>query len=390
MAERSKDPYQWEPSKTPGILRGTHLTSGAVRYRVRYRPQPHSAQTSRTFATLDEAKRFKLAHDGRRQAQLDGQEVLPPRRTPPFGEYARGRFLARYSGGTAVMHDVSLKALQRSDPEFMAMPVGLIRKGDIEIALTRMEKVDVRGRAGYSPGSINRTRQTIITVLNHAADNGVIARLHLRLPKRKVAKPQRTPRTAELQLILAALPEHHRTPVLMLATTGVRISELLAMRLEDVAGLSHDLRAGWSGAGGEVRVRGTKTEGSERTVALAPGVVELVAEHLNRYGPGPQGELWSGRTRGRLGIGALRVALQRASEQVLGRPVKLHTLRRFYVTSALYAGFSVHDVMADVGHATPNMTLRVYSEVQADREQEERRAAAFGGLLLPPSVERLG
>ena len=48
-----------------------------------------------------------------------------------------------------------------------------------------------------------------------------------------------------------------------------------------------------------------------------------------------------------------------------------HTLRRTYITLALSAGRDPRFVMAQVGHADPKLTLRLYAQVQKRQRQNE-------------------
>lgn len=61
------------------------------------------------------------------------------------------------------------------------------------------------------------------------------------------------------------------------------------------------------------------------------------------------------------------------------RPIKFHGLRHTCATLLLAAGEPVHVVSERLGHASPTMTLTVYSHVVGNMQQ--RAAATVGGLL---------
>jgi integrase len=54
-----------------------------------------------------------------------------------------------------------------------------------------------------------------------------------------------------------------------------------------------------------------------------------------------------------------------------------HSLRRAFISVLLVLGEPVPDVMAQVGHTTPQMTLGLYAKVMADSERERDRLRAL-------------
>ena len=51
-------------------------------------------------------------------------------------------------------------------------------------------------------------------------------------------------------------------------------------------------------------------------------------------------------------------------------PIRLHDLRHIHATLLLQAGIPVHVVAAQLGHADPAITLRVYAHVLRDQAIE--------------------
>lgn len=385
MSERSsKDPYApWLPTKHTGIRKGTHHETGAVRWRVFYRPAG-GYQTSKSFDSLDAARRFHTERVQEAQRARDGLSRPAPRHTPSVREFVERRFLPRYSGSTGTMYAGCFQALERADREFMGLPIGVITKADIEIALARLDGL-------YAPSTVNKVRSAVSAVLNRAADDGLVERLTVRIPKRKVQRPQRPPSPAELGLVVKALPERHRAPVLVAAAAGLRSGELRALSPDDIGGLVHDLRRGWHRGEGpySITVRRQldrmgrelslpKSSASQRTIAVIDEVVDTIADHLNAHGTGTvQGQvlLWPGQSE------TLRKAVVRASMRTLGRPIKVHTLRRFYGTQLVYGGVPVHDIQADLGHADPAVTMTWYLSALEGREVSPAKREAFGPLF---------
>lgn len=380
-----KDPFApWVSTKHPGVRKGTHRETGAVKWKVFYRPVGAVNQTSRTFDTLDAARRFRTEHEQELERARDGRARLAPKRTMPLRTFVEQRFLPRYSGATRSMYAGCFAAAERGDPEFMAMPIGLIRGADIEIMLARLDGL-------YAPSTINKVRASVGAALNRAADDGHIERLSARIPKRRVQRPQAPPSPAELGLVIQALPARRQAPVLVAAAAGLRSGELRALAPADIAGLEHNLRDGWHRGPGPyaITVRRQldrmgrelslpKSSASQRTIAVIGEVVDTIASHLNRFGVGQvQGVtlLWPS------GSETLRKAVARASARTLGREVKVHTLRRFYGTQLVYSGVPIQDIQADLGHADPSVTMSWYLSALEGREVSPAKRAAVAPLF---------
>ena len=144
--------------------------------------------------------------------------------------------------------------------------------------------------------------------------------------------------------------------------TGLRQGELLALRWEDV-----DL------GGGVLRVRGTKTARSRRTVKLSETALEALTSHLTRQlgeidrvrsmwqenGLVFATEIGTPLSRHNLAHRSFRPLLARA-----GLPaIRFHDLRHTCATILLSQGVHAKFVQELLGHATIAITLDTYSHV---------------------------
>jgi integrase len=118
--------------------------------------------------------------------------------------------------------------------------------------------------------------------------------------------------------------------------------------------------------------------GSERTVYLADGLVEILSAHVAAHcgGDDPGRYLfgfgkdvpphqntvghWWRKTRTAAGCGA----------------VKLHDLRHFYASGLIAAGCDVVTVQRALGHASATVTLNTYAHLWPTAEDRTRAAAA--------------
>ena len=222
--------------------------------------------------------------------------------------------------------------------------------------------------------------------------------LGLRLPwMDAIVRPQRKPRLpvvlsiAEVSSVLALLQGEHRVLAQLLYGTGMRISEVLQLRVKDV---DFECRT--------VIVRCGKG-GKDRAVMLPATLVAVLQDQLRRARV-----LWSADARsGHAGVwmpdaldrkypqagarwawfwvfphldlsvcprtGVLRrhhlfdQALQRAFKRAVGRagivrPATPHTLRHSFATHLLQAGYDIRTVQALLGHSDVSTTM-IYTHV---------------------------
>lgn len=172
---------------------------------------------------------------------------------------------------------------------------------------------------------------------------------------------------------------HNYAPLIhLLALTGMRVSEALALRWEDV-----DLLAG------EVRVRHSlsrvggglttpKTTAGTRMVPIGPGLVdrlvklkplEATDEHFvfsTRPGGRPI-QYWNFRDRGF--VPALKAA------GLDGKGITIHDLRSAAISLYAASGLSLVEVAAIVGHSDAMVTARHYARL-FDRSDVATRARA--------------
>jgi integrase len=182
-----------------------------------------------------------------------------------------------------------------------------------------------------------------------------------KVPKKEVTPL--SPEQARVFLEAASVAGDRLEALYVLAIhTGMRQGELLNLRWEDV-----DLEAG------VLRVRGTKTARSRRTVKLSETALQALRSHLTRQLEeiDRAGSLW--RENGLVfatEIGTLinrHNLIQRSFRPLLekaGLPrVRFHDLRHTCATILLARGVHAKFVQELLGHATIAITLDTYSHV---------------------------
>jgi integrase len=169
--------------------------------------------------------------------------------------------------------------------------------------------------------------------------------LAVSLPKR----PQRIPgllTRAEVAAILAACPNaRYRTMLTLCYGCGLRLSEVLAVRVADIDGERRLLRV--------EQGKGAK----DRLVPLSPTLLEHLRAYWRRYRPGVW--LFAGRTGEPLSPTSLQKAFTQAKHQAgVTKVGGIHGLRHAYATHPLAAGLPVERLQRLMGHNNIHTTLR--------------------------------
>ena len=166
-----------------------------------------------------------------------------------------------------------------------------------------------------------------------------------KLPKRRwrILEPAEVARVAKFR------DEQARVVFLTLVLTGLRRSELQALRWRDVGLLAAVLR-----------VRDSKTEDGVRSIALSPGLVEALSGHYaSTAHKGDDERVFCHPERGSIHRAKTFQAELEAALAVAGIADKLrpfHDLRHTAITNDAAAGASPIAVMAKAGHANMRTT----------------------------------
>src|SRR4051794_14488654 len=173
-----------------------------------------------------------------------------------------------------------------------------------------------------------------------------------------------------------------RPLVASLAFAGLRAGEAVALRWRDV-----DL------ASGRIYVGRSKTDAGLREVDLLPILRDELLQHrLAADTADPDARVFTtargtARDRNNIGLRVMRPVVARADELLAERGehplpegVTAHKLRHTFASVLIALGRDPAYVMAQLGHADPSFTLRVYTHAmrRGDGEREALRALVEG------------
>lgn len=277
-----------------------------------------------------------------------------------------------------------------------------------EVDRYRKSKV---AEARLSAASINKTLVRLGQILDLADEYGLITRNPLRVnPRNRKLKATRPPavwldRADQIEALLQAAgqldrqarPDRRHVPrQAMLATLvfgGLRLGELLALRWRHI-----DLAAG------RLYVADAKTEAGVRHVELLPALREILTTYkVGCAATGPDALVFAtsnGRRfsrdnlRDRVFARAVEVANAHRIEAdlpPLPQGLTPHKLRHTCCSLLFVCGYELPRVMAMLGHADKDVTLRIYAHVMdTDGGERERLQALIGGIPAPDDWAPMG
>jgi integrase len=343
-----------ERTKYPGIYRR------GSRYVIVWRHR--GKQHKESFRTLAEARE---AQGKRRQA---GERRAYSRQY--FDEYAE-YWLDSYSGRTSRGLSESTRRDYRRSIETWVIPffrryrLAEIEPPDVRRFVTHMQQ------EGAQPPSVRKNVAPLKALFATAYEDGHVPSnptAGLRLP---TAAEDDVPRAKamsqqELRLVLAAIPEQHRLFFVVLAQSGMRISEALGLTWADIdLGAQPKLMIRWQHYRG-VRQR-LKTKHSRRDVPLSRSTAEALRQlRANTY-TGEEAPVFATRVGTPLSAHNLRKRVLDPATKPLGLHwVTFHTFRHtrasilFQSKATGGGGKDVKQVQEWLGHADPGFTLRTY------------------------------
>jgi integrase len=269
-----------------------------------------------------------------------------------------------------------------------------------ELTLDRLRPSDVEAllivlrERGLSESTI----RTAYTVLRSGLDAAVRDGLLARNPAAVIARPAVTRREARhlspaevAKLLNAARSSRYHAVLVLLAATGLRRGEALALTWADVdldTGLLR-VRGTLARINGELAVTPPKTAKSRRVLRLAPGVVALLRAHRKAQAGEriraaniwhESGFVFTTENGQPVDPRNLLRALKAAAKRAELADVRVHTLRHSAATALLEAGKGLKTVSEMLGHSSVAITGDVYQHVSDGEAQAaaDALAAAIG------------
>ncbi|MDP9430885.1 MAG: site-specific integrase [Actinomycetota bacterium] len=346
-------------------------------YDVRFR-DPDGRQRKKTFGKKGDADRFAATVEA---DKLRGQFVDHSDRTT-VAEYARAWAAARPHRPSTARRVSSLIEQHITDTRLGSRRLASVRPSEVQSWASDRAQV-------LAPSTL----RNLVSLLRSIFASAVLDRLVASSPVVRVALPRHerarvVPLTVhQVQALADAMPARNRAMVVAQAGLGLRIGELLALRVQDVDFLRRTARVEFQIAPGAKTRSEPKTPRSRRTVPLPQVVADELAAHIAEFPPGADGSLFTTRTgavyrHDYYGSMIFAAAVKRAG---LPTGTTSHDLRHHYASVLLAAGESVVAVAERLGHENATLVLKTYGHLMPDSEDRTRRAVdeAWCAITVP-------
>ena len=309
---------------------------------------------------------------------INGGERVPEQ-TMTFGQFAakwETEVLPHYRESTKVFYKSTLDRWIL--PHFKEWKLAEVKTPDVQTFLNKF--------AGYSKSVLKHVRATLSIVMATAVDWQYLARNPVegvKLPPGKAVTRAAVLTLDQLALVIANLEEPYRTMAVVASATGMRESEVLALKWEDFDTETQIIRVRRSLYRGKLNA--PKNERSERLIPYG-GLVRDALEHLAKSDRKAPDFLFVTQPGNLFSAQEVTKRVFRPLAQALKIPAFTWRSFRRSTETALHTGGVPLKVQQQIlGHSNPNMTL-----LYADPDIAERRKA-MGRLdaLLLPNVAKL-
>lgn len=175
----------------------------------------------------------------------------------------------------------------------------------------------------------------------------------LKMPKKWKKLPTVLSQEEVVRLLSVSKNLKHRTAIAMLYSCGLRVSEMINLRINDI---DFDRK--------QVRVRLGKGK-KDRTVVLAEHMMPMLQNYITTYRPVQY--LLNGQNGIQYSPTSLRSVVKKASfDAGIRKMVTPHTLRHSFATHMLDNGVDIRHIQMLLGHSKPETTM-IYTHVSQER-----------------------
>lgn len=347
------------------------LPSG--RFQVRYTGPDGVRHTApSTFGARIDAEAFVVAKRREIDRGVWDATAEDKREAITFGAYASAWIEGRQVAGRPIKDRTRehYEAILKDHllPEFGGRQVAAIRPRDVRdwYTATLADRPTMRSHA-YS---------LLRTIMGSAVNDELIDANPCRITGAGRAKRVHKIRPAsveELATVAAAMPERLRLMVMLASWCAMRFGETVELRRGDID-LGDEVirirRAAVRTQGGTFAITTPKSDAGIRDVAIPPHLIPQIQEHLSKFvGAKRDSLVFPNENDGHLQPSTLYRHWYKARAEA-GRPdLRWHDLRHSGAVLAAATGASLAELMARLGHSTPQAAMR-YQHAAQGRDRE--------------------
>lgn len=360
-------------------------------YRVRWRHggTRDGAWQSVTMRNAEEAKSLRLAVEVRghqvraSDADVLDRSIITGERTrhtvPTFGEVAQ-RYIDTRTTARANTRETYARILRVHLADWQTIPITDVTSDDVAAMINRLVTEE---RSPVAPYDFARSVLRFATNTEPPLRSGNPAAL-VRVPRGGKVRAQFLTH-AEADLLLTAAEGPARPMVETLLNTGLRVGELLALRVRDLhTGEAPALTVAQAmrrAQGGQPAGPGApKSERSRRTVALDAYTAEFLTAQSK--GKGPDDYLFVNARTGdhwRYSQWRESIWLPTIENAAITKNIRPHDLRHTHASWLLTDGVPLLVVSRRMGHESVMVTASVYGHIQPEADDVVRAVLSKRG-----------
>lgn len=333
---------------------------------------PDGNEPTRTFTNQDAAK----AHVAAMETSVHSGTYIDPRHGRiTFREYAEKWRADQLHHRERTVQQAEERLRKHIYPSIGSMQIAAIRRPHVQACVNKIAET-------LAPSTTEVTYGYMAAVFKSAVLDGIIGKtpcVKINLPEliRKKVVPLTMDQVEE---ICRNVPDRYRAAVIVCAASGVRQGELFGLKVSHLEGSCDNviLRIEEQGRG-----TATKTQSSERKVAIGLYASRALWKHLATYREGIGGHVFSTVLRSRVHRNTASDIWRAATAGMNVRERSgWHDLRHHHASLLISAGLSVVAVADRLGHKDGTETLQTYGHLwPTDHERAVAAVdAALGGL----------
>ncbi len=231
-------------------------------------------------------------------------------------------------------------------------------------------------KSGLHPNTVAKVYRLFRTMLDTAVDDGLLRTNPVHIKGAAVERSIERPALDwdDIEQIADAIHPRFRALVWVGASSGLRYGELTGITRRHVDLEARNLRVdqALSFVKGKGPTLGPpKSAAAHRTVVIPSGVTEMLASHIEEYvADEPDALVFTSVKESPLVNRYFAPYWKKALKAAgLDEAIRFHDLRHHAGTSAATAGASLREIMARMGHASSDASLR-YLKASARRDAE--------------------
>lgn len=227
----------------------------------------------------------------------------------------------------------------------------------------------------YSSQTIIHASNCISGCLRQAVENGLIRdNVASKTKKPKVQKKEIEIFTNEEIAKLIEEAKNYRNSVIipLASSTGLRLSEILALRCEDVNSKKDILTINQtihSSVSKGIYFSDTKSTSSNRTISIPKSIMLQLEKHKLSYGI-REGVLFLNSTQTPYTPSHYLRSVFSKIQKTTGIKKGFHTFRHTHATELLASGIPIYDVSRRLGHSKTSTTLDVYTHFLPNSDEK--------------------